>query len=228
MTPSLVIATASVLIQRGLKALLGELPGGTGLLHCAVASTPEEAAAALRAHRPKVVIADPQWLPALGGSLRSGYTERLFLLSSRAHLGALRPMADVHACGFCSEKAAPRHLKVTIGMVVGCGARFGEGYCSSCPLRSTLDPPALPLSERELYVFQAIARGETTSDIAEVLGLSVKTIETYREGIKRKLGLNSGGELLGAAVRWKQGELLPSQGERNDAPAAESRRPRRP
>lgn len=57
-------------------------------------------------------------------------------------------------------------------------------------------------------MFRAIANGESTSQVAEALGLSVKTIETYRESIKRKLGLQSAHQLVEAALQWKQGEMI--------------------
>ncbi len=58
------------------------------------------------------------------------------------------------------------------------------------------------LSDRELEVFGLIGRGMGPSEIAEQLHLSVKTIETHRENIKKKLNLQSGGELTRLAVHW--------------------------
>ncbi len=58
------------------------------------------------------------------------------------------------------------------------------------------------LSEREFEVFSLIGRGTGTADIAEKLGLSIKTIETYREHIKRKLDIESGYALLRVATQW--------------------------
>lgn len=58
------------------------------------------------------------------------------------------------------------------------------------------------LSDRELEVLELIGAGLTTRGIAEKLALSVKTIETYREHLKDKLGLDSGNELVRYAVAW--------------------------
>ena len=66
--------------------------------------------------------------------------------------------------------------------------------------------PVELLSDRELQVFRWIARGFGTRQIAEKLGLSIKTVETYRENIKRKLDLQSGNELVRHAILWAQGE----------------------
>lgn len=58
------------------------------------------------------------------------------------------------------------------------------------------------LSDRELEVFRLLGEGYATREIAERLHLSVKTIETYREHIKRKLDLRSSSELTRRAVQW--------------------------
>lgn len=58
------------------------------------------------------------------------------------------------------------------------------------------------LSDRELEVFELIGRGLSTREIAEKLCLSVKTIETYREHLKKKLELESGTELNHRATLW--------------------------
>ena len=58
------------------------------------------------------------------------------------------------------------------------------------------------LSDRELEVLLSIGRGSKTSQIASDLGLSVKTVETYREHIKKKLSLKDAKELQEAAITW--------------------------
>lgn len=59
------------------------------------------------------------------------------------------------------------------------------------------------LTDRELEVFDLIGSGMTTRQIAERLTLSHKTIETYKENIKRKLNLKNATELNRHAVEWK-------------------------
>ena len=58
------------------------------------------------------------------------------------------------------------------------------------------------LSNRELQVFEMIGQGISSSNMAEHLNLSVKTIETHQAHIKKKLGLSSAHELTHRAVRW--------------------------
>jgi DNA-binding NarL/FixJ family response regulator len=69
------------------------------------------------------------------------------------------------------------------------------------------ESPVKSLSDRELEVFQLIGRWKKTSEIAQELHLSVKTIEYYREQIKHKLGLKNSAELTQHATSWVQREL---------------------
>jgi DNA-binding NarL/FixJ family response regulator len=62
--------------------------------------------------------------------------------------------------------------------------------------------PLETLSDREIEVFEMIGRGMITKQIAARLGLSHKTIETYREHIKQKLSLANASELTRHAVQW--------------------------
>ncbi len=64
------------------------------------------------------------------------------------------------------------------------------------------ESPVKSLSDRELEVFQLIGQWKTTREIADELHLSVKTIEYYREQIKRKLSLKNAAELTQRATAW--------------------------
>ena len=62
--------------------------------------------------------------------------------------------------------------------------------------------PIKSLSDRELEVFALIGRGISIQRIASQIQLSVKTVEGYRENIKRKLALKNSAELVRRAVQW--------------------------
>jgi len=66
------------------------------------------------------------------------------------------------------------------------------------------------LSDRELQVFQLIGMAVSNHDIAQQFHLSVKTIETHRENIKSKLGLQDAVELNRFAWDWAAQNMLPS------------------
>ncbi len=75
--------------------------------------------------------------------------------------------------------------------------------------------PIETLSNRELEVFEMIGKGLATKQIAARLGLSPKTIETYREHLKHKLKLSNATELTRNAVQWvlEQGRQPASEGD---------------
>ncbi|MBN9519700.1 response regulator transcription factor [bacterium] len=85
-----------------------------------------------------------------------------------------------------SEAMAQRMLRQAIG-----GGPEGAG-------RSPLDT----LADRELEVFRLIGQGARTAEIADRLHLSVKTVETYRDRIRRKLDLTDGTRLAHFATQW--------------------------
>lgn len=59
------------------------------------------------------------------------------------------------------------------------------------------------LSDREFEVFEYIAAGLKSSDIARELNISVKTVEAHKLRIKNRLNLRSGAELIKYAIEWK-------------------------
>jgi DNA-binding CsgD family transcriptional regulator len=60
------------------------------------------------------------------------------------------------------------------------------------------------LSDRELEVFDLLGDGRGTRQIAESLGVSIKTVQAYCARIKEKLNLASATELVREAVRWRE------------------------
>lgn len=65
------------------------------------------------------------------------------------------------------------------------------------------------LTDRELHVLQLLGIGTSTRKIAVQMNLSIKTVETYREHLKQKLGLSNSTELVHYATHWvEQGSQL--------------------
>ena len=71
--------------------------------------------------------------------------------------------------------------------------------------------PLATFSSREMEVFHMIGKGFSSGEIAEQLCLSVKTIGTYRERIKEKLGCKHNGELVRIAVLFTEHENVPDR-----------------
>ena len=112
------------------------------------------------------------------------------------------------AQGYIMKREAPTRVITAIRKVLG-----GEVYLSDTmaarvmqrivgiPSRSSASPVSR-LSDRELEVYAFIGQGLKTREIAAKLHLSVKTIETYREHIKEKIGLRNATELVQSAIKW--------------------------
>jgi DNA-binding NarL/FixJ family response regulator len=111
------------------------------------------------------------------------------------------------ADGFISKQDAADHLLDAIETIFS-GDIYLSRASSARVLGRVLREPlgkasrASALSDRELHVFQMIGTGLATKEIAESLKLSPKTIETYRENIKKKLRLKNADALRKSATRW--------------------------
>ena len=68
--------------------------------------------------------------------------------------------------------------------------------------------PVERLTDRELEAFEFIGRGKPTSEVAEAMHISPKTVGTYRRRIIRKLNLSSGAELVQHAVKYVEREAV--------------------
>jgi DNA-binding NarL/FixJ family response regulator len=92
---------------------------------------------------------------------------------------------------------------------VAAGGAFVSGAVSSHVLQRWIanrpPPDGSPLdalSDRELHVLELMGEGLGTRAIAELLHISVKTVESYRARLKEKMNLRSGTELVRFAIRW--------------------------
>jgi len=107
------------------------------------------------------------------------------------------------ARGYLLKTDASRHL---IGAIEALAAHkpFSTGKVSEALLDSFLLDPArerLALTYRERGVVQLVAEGYTNKQIAGLLDISLKTVETHRATIMRKLNLSSPAQLVRYAIR---------------------------
>ncbi len=110
------------------------------------------------------------------------------------------------AHGYVTKRDAVRDLVDAIRIVMGGDTYLKHGTDSlNDHVAHTDVPPATgvrSLSDRELEVYEMIGRGLGTREIAELLNVSVKTIETHRGRIKGKLRIASTQQLVRSAVQW--------------------------
>ncbi len=163
--------------------------------------------------RPDLVLLDLS-MPRLGGLAalpeirRKAPGARILVLTMHADDEYLRQSLKAGAAGYVLKQAADQELLLAIRAVMR-----GEVYIHPAMTRSLLgdlvdrsrDATAAAreedaLSEREAEVIKQVARGHTNQEIADRLGLSVKTVETYRARAMEKLGLANRAALVRYAL----------------------------
>ena len=108
------------------------------------------------------------------------------------------------AAGYLTKESAPEELVGAVRKVVAGGRYISASLAERLAMRvgdSTEAPAHEALSDREFQVLRMLATGQTTSQTAEALHLSVKTISTYRARILEKLNLRTNADLVLYAAR---------------------------
>ena len=116
------------------------------------------------------------------------------------------PCLKAGASGFINKTSSEAELRLAVRT-----AAEGRRYLSAAMAERLVDgaplpvqtPPHHALSERELDVLCRIARGAKPADMAATLGISVKTVHTYRARILEKLGARSNVDLVLYAVEHR-------------------------
>jgi DNA-binding NarL/FixJ family response regulator len=109
------------------------------------------------------------------------------------------------AKGYLTKTSVPEELVTAIQEIAG-GNRYITRSLSKKLAAELLDPhvgelPHERLTDREFQVMSGLARGETVSDIAGKLGLSVKTISTHRAHLLAKMELDSNAQVMRYALK---------------------------
>ena len=133
---------------------------------------------------------------------------RVLVLTVHDELGYVRAAADAGAIGYVVKNAVDTELLAAIRAVAE-GRTFmdisaGQGLAESSMSRRAPAKlgarEATQLTGREREVMARVAEGFTNSQIAEELGLGVKSVETYRARVMEKLGLTSRSDLVRFAL----------------------------
>jgi DNA-binding NarL/FixJ family response regulator len=114
---------------------------------------------------------------------------------------------EAGAMGYVTKRSAPEHIVKAIQQVMG-GTRYLTAEASEALAlriakgaggKSSLDS----LSNRELQVLRRLAMGHTNHEIAEAYGISIKTVDTYRSRLLKKLNLRNNAEISRFAMQNK-------------------------
>lgn len=123
---------------------------------------------------------------------------RVVALTRHTERAYLQQMMSSGAAGYVLKQTPAETLLEAI-RAAAAGTTFVDPALTATPT-ATRSPMGGELTRRERDVATMVARGHTNKEIAEVLGISVKTVETHKTNIMRKLGLSSRAELVRFAV----------------------------
>lgn len=183
------------------------------LVVCGEVQTEREARSAIRALSPDVVIVDISLGQGDGLELVRDVHAQLpdlpmLVLSMHDESIYAERLLAAGASGYIMKQAASELLLVALRQVLAGGTYLSESLArnlgrteGAAGVAGGLDPIER-LSNRELQVLSLIGRGLSSREAAEGLGLSVKTVETHRQTLKRKLNLMTNAQLLQYAINW--------------------------
>lgn len=198
------------IVRHGLCRMIEAAPD---LAVCGEAETEADAKRAIRELQPDVVIVD----------LTLGHGDGLELVRDvRAQLPKLpmlvlsmhdesiyaERMLAAGARGYIMKEAASDQLLIALRRVLSGKVYLSEALANrlrargATPSGATAEDPLSRLSNREMQVLAKVGRGLSSRAIAADLTLSVKTVESHRQSIKRKLNLATNAQLLQYALTF--------------------------
>jgi DNA-binding NarL/FixJ family response regulator len=205
------IADDHEVVRKGLTALL---QAQADWEVCGEAADGREAVEKAQQLKPDVVILDIG-MPSLNGLeatrqiLKTNPQARILILTLHDSDQVVREVLNAGARGFLLKSDAARDLVAAVEALRRDKTYFTskvasmvlEGYLKggTGPAPATVGRNRLTPREREIV--QLLAEGKSTKEVAVALGLSVKTAETHRSNIMRKLQLHSVSDLVLYAVR---------------------------
>ncbi len=205
---SVLIVDDHPIVRQGLSQLIN---AENDLEVCGDAASVKEALDSLESAQPDVVILDLS-LPASDGlellkEIRNVMRHLpVLVLSMHDENMYAERLLSAGANGYIMKQAAADQLLTALRRVLAGGVYVSEHLGSSMIERIAGDGsrrngnPIERLSNRELQVLNLIGRGKTTREVAETLNLSVKTVESHRLRIKKKLNLQTSAQLVQFAV----------------------------
>jgi DNA-binding NarL/FixJ family response regulator len=203
----ILIADDHDVVRSGLRAILGDQPGWEVV---AEAEDGRQAVEFAAKTQPDVAILDYQ-LPLLNGidatrqirALQPRTEVLIFTMYGSEPL--IRELLAAGARGYLLKSDARRFL-ITAVEALARHQPFFTGRVSETLLRAYLanvQAQGDALTSRERTVVQLIAEGRTNREVAHVLGINLKTVETHRSAAMRKIDAHTSADLVRYAIRNK-------------------------
>jgi len=210
-TIKILIADDHEVVRHGVRDLLGSQPGWEV---CHEAATGREAVKMIEDGQPDVAVLDLS-MPGLNGmdvarQIRKVSPDtKIIIFTMHETEELVREVFRAGAQAYVLKSDAGTHLVAAVNAVLEgrhfCSSKLSEWIFQGF-LRSSSGVPAdAPeedsLSTREREVVQLLVEGQSNKEAAAALGISVKTVETHRAVIMRKLRLSAFSELVRYAIR---------------------------
>ena len=216
----ILIADDHEVVRHGVRSLL---QAHQGWEVCGEAADGRDAVAKASALKPDVVVMDIG-MPNLNGLdaareiLREVPRAMVLILTIDESEQVMREVLNAGARGFLLKSDAGRELVTAVEALQQHRTYFTSkvaelvlnGYLTGRNPAPVSEVSQDRLTRREREVVQLLAEGKTTKEVAAVLGMSVKTAETHRSNVMRKLNFHSVSQLVLYAVRNKIIQVLPS------------------
>lgn len=209
----ILIADDHEIARRGIRALLESHPGWEV---CGEAKDGRETVELARSLHPDIVLLDIA-MPSLNGLeatrhiLAASPSTAILILTMHDSDQVVREVLRAGARGFLLKSDAGRDLVAAVEALQRQSTFFttkvsqmvldGFLHRENRGLGEESDSGGSPLTAREREVIQLLAEGKTSKEVAVALNLSVKTAETHRTNLMRKLNLHSVADLTLYAVR---------------------------
>jgi DNA-binding NarL/FixJ family response regulator len=211
-TLRVLVADDHEVVRKGLRTILEEQPGWEV---SGEASDGREAVDKVRTLKPDVTVVDVG-MPGLNGleatrqMLKNDPETKVLILTMHESDPLIREVLDAGARGYLLKSDAGKDLVSAVEAIRRNKTYFTarvaqmvlDGYLDKKP-RTPVDNdvPASRLTPRQREIVQLLAEGKSSKEVAVALNLSVKTAETHRANIMRRLNCHSVSELVRYAIR---------------------------
>jgi DNA-binding NarL/FixJ family response regulator len=210
---SVLIADDHDLMRQGIRSIL---ESNSSFEICDEARDGQEAVDKAIEHTPNVAVLDVS-MPGMNGLDATRQIRRqlpdteVLIFTVHDTDSMVRDVLDAGARGYVLKSDAATHLVAAIEAVAQHNLYFSAGVSkfvidslvhSTEKQQEELDPE-VPLTAREVEIVQLLAQGRSNKEIATNLFISVRTVETHRGTILRKLGVSSIAELVRYAIRHR-------------------------
>ncbi|MFL5305019.1 MAG: response regulator [Polyangia bacterium] len=208
------LADDHTLVRAGIRALLENLPG---VEIVAETGDGQEALALIREMQPQIAFVDIA-MPGLNGleiaarATREFPATKVVILSMHGTPGHVAQALRAGVSGYVLKDAAADELPVLLRAVArdetylsaSISKHVVDGYLGRVAAATGGTPEGEPvdvLTPRQREILQLVAEGKSTKEVAQVLGVSAKTVETHRSQIMDRLSIRDLAGLVRYAVR---------------------------